>query len=77
MKTISPVLNEQAIAALQQALDSHLKLNGLSAFDAVALVATALNVPWHDPAEARVTELEADLAAARDATAGVREARGK
>lgn len=48
MKTIMPVLSEQVVAVLQQALDSHLKAHGLAVFDAVALVAQALNVPWND-----------------------------
>jgi len=49
MKTISPVLNEQVVAVLQQALDSHLKAHGLAVFDAVSLVAQAVNVPWDVP----------------------------
>lgn len=50
MKTVTPVLTEQVVAVLQQALDSHLKAHGIAAFDGVALVAQAINVPWDVPA---------------------------
>jgi len=67
MKTISPKLNEQAVAALQKALDSHLKANGLTAFDDVAIVATALNVPWDIPqTDEPELDPEAALAARKD-----------
>lgn len=51
MKTVTPVLSEKVVAVLQQSLDSHLKAHGLAAFDAVAVVVQALNVPWDAPAE--------------------------
>jgi hypothetical protein len=64
MKTITPTLNEQVVAALQKALDSHLKANGLSAFDDVAQIAAAVNVPWDVPVqEAPAVDPEAALAA--------------
>jgi len=50
MKTISPVLNEQVVMILQQALDTHLKAHGLAALEGVNLVAQALAVPWSEPA---------------------------
>ena len=69
MKTISPVLTEQVVAAIQQALDGHLRHNGLAAFDAVNVVAQALNdKPWDEPKD---KDLELDLQGFNRATRDV------
>ena len=67
MRTINPVLSEQAVLFIQQGIDMQLKAQGLAAFQGAALVVNELNVAWTDPVAARIAELEAELAAERAA----------